>query len=123
MALLETARERGFTPELAERGVAFPLGGAFAENSAQPSARGARVLSQLAALAFAHPLGAIEIEGFGEADRIAFARAERIARSLRETRETAQLRIAGRGPIAERLGAPVVVFTAYRAPAATSSTP
>ena len=42
-------------------GVTLALGDVFAEGSAQPSARGTRLLAQLAALAFAHPLGTIEI--------------------------------------------------------------
>src|SRR5205085_1403892 len=61
-SLLALAREYGLSPERAADGIAIGLQGVLASGSAALTPSGTRAFAGLAALARAHPYGAIRIE-------------------------------------------------------------
>jgi hypothetical protein len=116
-ALIEMARERGLAAELTAGGVALGLASLFREGSAQLDARGRERIAHVAALAAAHPHGAIAIEypaadgvGGASAHRLAHARARQVERRLAASARARVQVVAAPGGAGV---SPRLVFRAY----------
>jgi hypothetical protein len=117
-ALIEMASERGLAFVATARGALCDVAPLFAQ-SGQPTALGRTRLAQLAAVAAAHPHGAILIESAAGvqatgAARKARARAERVERELAAATSSARVQLAD-GAADAAAGSVQVLFTAYRA--------
>ncbi len=126
-SLVDDAHDAGFDVEQRDHGMVVRIADVFAGSSTSPSAAASRKLRRLAAIAAAHPHGAIQVIGFaaGPSDagrmRLASTRGSRASAVLvHENVPEARVSAAGLAdaPDPEAAGAVEVVFLAYgpRAP-------
>jgi hypothetical protein len=118
-SLLEMGAERGLALRLVPGGVAIAIDGVFAAAGAEPTRAGRARLAQIAALARAHPSGAISIEALAAptartgAQQLARTRAQRIETELAKATDASRLQLARASVDDGGVERPRIVFTAY----------